>query len=213
VADPLQFTSAFLGAGAMGRVIKVVQLNEVRPRKCNLLGLKIVKECDAHSLEGELALLRSLSKYNCSSVVVPVSDNIICSSSTEFPKLYGYLMEPVGESHVSRQYALDSVSTLSNVITALYRLHVHKPLIIHGDSRLPNLIMNKKSFFWVDLKPSVGLGIYSIANDMTVLISSIIGQDNLNENIKNMVNNYSINIDTMDMITFVSELFKELKAK
>ena len=67
---------------------------------------------------------------------------------------------------MSRELIESSEISTVDILTALLRLHIHSPSIIHGDPRLANLIIGiDDSLFWIDLMRSqVGL----IADDLFV---------------------------------------------
>lgn len=146
--------SAFLGIGGFGRVVKVSKGD-------TLLALKVVKKGNATVLATEHSILQKhYEGCSCSLVARPFSRVV------ETPGLCGYLLGPVGRRCVSRELIESSEISTVDILTALLRLHIHSPSIIHGDPRLANLIIGiDDSLFWIDLMRSqVGL----IADDLFV---------------------------------------------
>jgi hypothetical protein len=77
---------------------------------------------------------------------------------------------------------------------------------------LPNLIKRlDSSLFWIDLRASSNYVDESVRNkDMNCLVSSILGLDDINENIKGCIQNYS---ETFDIDTLASAIFDFRRSK
>ena len=160
----------------MGRVIRVVpNLNDEvadlkASRKRDLIALKVSKYENVAYLEAEHRMLKKHRDLcQCSLLVSPLCENIECSENF---KLCGYIMQPVCERCVNR-YDINK-NTLKKILNALYKLHTHKPKIIHGDPRLQNLIINGSDYFWIDVLPSVVVKQYNIYRDTQTLVKSIL---------------------------------------
>ena len=121
---------AFLGCGARGRVFKVIG----QDRK--LLALKIVKEDFVRSLHNEEAALRRAQDSGLTARLV--------GKCIELSGGAALLMFPVGKP-------LPQPTTQSEVAT-LYRFlwQLHEKDLVHGDPRVPNVILMDKQLFWID---------------------------------------------------------------
>ena len=70
---------------------------------------------------------------------------------------------------------------LKRAVMALYGLHAHNPLIIHGDPRLANLIItDDDKLVWVDLSDTQLLSRdgnynYALRQDISIFIQSVVG--------------------------------------
>jgi hypothetical protein len=160
--------SAFLGAGTYGRVVRAIfdgepcALKVALPENSNTL-IREHKELKRHSAE-----------CGCKLLVKP-SDNCCTLASG----LTGYFMTPVGSECVKSEGL--TTNMLKRVVWALYDLHTHKPLIIHGDPRLANIVVVKddplgESLVWIDVAattwthPSNTKSL--ITQDITILMDS-----------------------------------------
>ena len=162
-----QFPCAFLGAGGNGRVLRVKSPNGGDAAlKVSLIANRVV-------LRREFELLSHHNKScGCTLVVQPVSNFL------QDDEVCGYAMTPVGFSCVKRRELTDRF--VSRVIDALYRLHAHNPVIVHGDPRLPNLIQRSQGaneLFWIDFAGG-SLPAYlpgaAIKDDIVILVRSIL---------------------------------------
>jgi tRNA A-37 threonylcarbamoyl transferase component Bud32 len=106
------------------------------------------------------------------------------------------------------------------VVQALAELHCHKPNpIIHGDPRLPNLIIHDKSLSWIDLLMNFDdihtpISAILFAGDMHILIESLFPQTkrHVDPRIDELVNVYSQNLDS-DSIAKLVEYLTELNRR
>jgi hypothetical protein len=212
IVDPLKFASAdtaFLGAGGTGRVIRVVKDDKLfgNSRIRDVIALKVAQAESGHLLESEFNFMKKhRDSCECNLLAIPIGDSITQSAS-----LCGYLMKTVGESHVSRNVAMKTTQNLNLVISALYSLHIHNPVIIHGDARINNLIVCGTNYIWIDFMVSES-SIHdcveiSKANDMATLISSILGHGKCSS-VMLLVVEYSKNTNLDAINALVDEVWR-----
>ena len=162
--------SAFLGAGAHGKVFRVERrssgLNNVPPAD-NVYALKVVDCRHKSDLEAECRklndLLRKASATNdFPTFVFPtfVSPFIKYAFAAESNDLLGcgMLLQPVGEWFCSNQLRpkLESArqQLLFKVLEAL--VHMHRVKVVHGDARLENLIcLPNDRLIWIDFRETM----------------------------------------------------------
>ena len=142
VAEPtVEFPTAFLGAGSNGRVLRVSKERNNYALKVALDGEKSVL------LHKEYAMLKEHEKNctdDCTLVVRTVGSCVSLNSG-----FTGCLLSPVGAG-ITRESMIEG-DTIRSVLMALYQLHVHNPLICHGDPRLANLIRKTDdTLMWID---------------------------------------------------------------
>jgi hypothetical protein len=193
VADPLIFessTTAFLGAGAYGRVIRVFPSVQTRPRNVDLFALKVSKYENAAYIESEhYMLLKHKVLCGCEWLVHPMCEKI---KTTKKETLCGYIMQPVGERCVCSEDI--NKKTLPLIVHALYALHSHKDPIIHGDPRLQNLIMkSNESFFWIDVLPGKSATEHNFFNDLLTMLVSMFSLEKIksSEEVQSKMHSYS----------------------
>ena len=136
----------------------------------------------------------------------------------ETSDLCGFLLQPVGSATCTRQMIFGDRKKplLMEVVQALAGLHCHKPTpIIHGDPRLPNLIIFQETLIWIDLafyeelhEPTPRY----FADDMNILIASLfpptkrfvdLRKDTL---VEALVEAYSQNLDHDSIVELVNHL-------
>lgn len=222
------YKTGFLGQGGYGKVIKVLpriiktqvsgdEENMMKKTNSKFESLKISDKVNYSSediqamkivdmeyitiVNHELdKLLTHRNNCGCDLIVTPLSDKLAKN------EVYcGYVMQPVGISTSTKLLQERSTITIADMLFALYRLHIHEPMIIHGDPRLQNLLyvphydksnnISSYRLFWVDLMVSVidlGNPVHSIMKDMTTLVTSIIGDKQCNsEEITSAIEDYS----------------------
>ncbi len=208
--DPKSFESCesgFLGQGGFGRVIRVLSVDGTSS------ALKLVRNTDVN-----LVLLkkeyRRLQQHttNCDC-------GLIATSTSEFvvtPELCGFVLQPVGNATCTRQMIFeDKKPSLKEVLLALYSLHSHLPRpIIHGDPRLPNLIVTGDGLTWIDLmtcEEESDISAIEFSIDMNILIASLFPSQNTrgNRHICALVNSYSANLNR-DSIAALEDYLKQL---
>ena len=96
----------------------------------------------------------------------------------ETPQLCGYMMSPVGSTTCSREMISKTHLSLNQVLMSLYSLHSHVPPIVHGDPRVPNLIVTENGLTWIDLMrakicewSTTSASLFAI--DMNILVESL----------------------------------------
>lgn len=176
---------SFLGAGSSGRVFAVRRT--VGENRGQLLALKAVARSPAlASLEWQLQLHAEFKNQKQAGLATrdgsrPFAVPVVENSLQLIPNLGGgYLLESVGTPF--------SVAGGRDVVEAVDALwHLHTLRIIHGDSRIANLIVVNSSAFWVDIQGSGGLvedpaSFTALTRlDMRHLAASIIGVANLDD--------------------------------
>lgn len=197
IADPLYFQSkdtAFLGAGGIGRVFRVIpeSIDLKNARLSDMIALKVVPILEAVSLNLEFARLKyhHLNCPECTLLAKPLCDEIVVSS-----ELAGYILTPVGLSLRYDVLWKNKGDWLKRVINALLLLHVHG--IAHGDPRLPNVIVNLDSLVWIDVvgahfNPENAMErAILFKNDMQLLLKSILHSTTLSPTLLAAVSNYN----------------------
>jgi hypothetical protein len=120
--------------------------------------VKVVPDNNVSQLTIEHSRLQQHAKIcGCSLLAIPTATPIISVNG-----LSGYALTPVGRTRVTREIAFESQTMLNRVVAALNQLHTHAigGPIVHGDSRIPNLIMTAAgldgvgALFWIDLGSS-----------------------------------------------------------
>lgn len=145
--------SGFLGQGAFGRVVRVVSNASTRARRHEMLAMKFVQNAEGNmrDLRAEHRRLQEhAANCQCSLLAFPISDFVAT------PEACGFVMSPVGYATCTRHRVLENHDPpLEKVLMALNALHCHKPNpILHGDPRLPNLILTSEGLTWIDVRHS-----------------------------------------------------------
>jgi tRNA A-37 threonylcarbamoyl transferase component Bud32 len=123
--------NAFLGRGAFGRVFKVI-----RPNK-EVLALKIVESCHVRRLHQEHNAMTNAQRTD---LTATVTENVM-----DTPECAAFLLKPVGKP-LSYPKTQEEVHTLFELLWQL-----HNKGVIHGDPRVPNVIVHEKKLLWIDL--------------------------------------------------------------
>jgi hypothetical protein len=203
VADPLQFDSsvtAFLGMGAMGRVIAVVPKGN--PQNSGLFALKVCQNDQIRNLECEFWSMIDHVGCLCQCIAHPVDNSMVVTSSKLFPTLGGFLMNSVGKT-IQKETILKNKLLFTEAIMSLFHLHTHNPSIIHGDARLSNLLINNETekVFWVDLTSYKRAMICEHAKkcDMETFIKSV-SENLLTPAVNEAIASYSMNTSTVNVL-------------
>lgn len=217
VADPLfieTLNTAFLGEGGMGRVIAVVSdYHDHRTSSSNslntldsnaLMALKITQEENGNQLATEFGRLKHhKDTCGCNLIVHPIDDSFRSIEANDIPGLHGFMMNTIGEGHVSK---IEAKEMLYEIFYALYKLHTHDPPIIHGDARLPNLIKYNGQLMWIDLYFTSAFSEQGKLFDMKTLVDSI-DENYLNDpSVLNCIIEYSKAPSESNLIQIVSKL-------
>ncbi|KUF89292.1 hypothetical protein AM588_10008262 [Phytophthora nicotianae] len=121
---------AFLGRGAHGRVFKVIR------REGEVFALKLVEKCSVgHLYQEKKALTRAQRTGLTTSLVGEVIT----------PEGAALLLSPVGEP-LPRPRTQQEVRSLFEL---LWQLHANN--LVHGDPRVPNVILHGGKRLWIDL--------------------------------------------------------------
>ena len=101
----------------------------------SLVAVKVSQ--DEERMCDELSLLKKhADDCQCGLLARPLSMDIAHKNG-----LCCYALTPVGMQHVTRSIAFRSEDMLFRVFLALLGLHKHALPLIHGDARIPNLII------------------------------------------------------------------------
>lgn len=192
--------SAFLGAGAFGRVFKVKR-NSIFNDPSEY-ALKIV-------YSGYLRVLQEFSMLE-----VHTNSTCLCNRIASIPsfselkvvdKLCCFVMSPVGVG-LKRDEVILCKRHIEGVIQFLKDLHSHSPPYIHGDARVANIVKrNDDSLFWIDFATvlpiasptkETKIGFYE---DMKCLVKSLTYYPISHE----LLHNYSNTLQTNEIIEFV----------
>ncbi|GMF58727.1 unnamed protein product [Phytophthora fragariaefolia] len=122
---------AFLGRGAHGRVFKVIRQNG------GDFALKIVGKCSVGRLYREKEALMRAQHTGLTTTLV--------GELIETPESAALLLSPVGKPlpHPRTQQEVRSLFRL------LWQLHASG--LVHGDPRVPNVILHRDKLLWIDL--------------------------------------------------------------
>jgi tRNA A-37 threonylcarbamoyl transferase component Bud32 len=123
-------SNAFLGCGAHGRVFKVRRGEQT-------YALKLVEERSCGVLFDES---RALTKATDKDLTVSVAEK-----ATKISDGAALLLSPVG-THLSQPETQEDVRKLFEL---LWKLHENG--LIHGDPRVPNVIVYQEKILWIDL--------------------------------------------------------------
>jgi hypothetical protein len=146
--------SSYLGSGASGHVFAVGD-----PLKPKALKAILTGSHTRVSMEYERLMSAATT---CPEAVVPP----IQGSLREFDEGGGFLLQ-----HVGTPFSLDSPSRCREAFAKLAELHCSG--LLHGDPRLPNLVVVKGAPMWIDLPASTLCGVDQ-RRDATLLARSIL---------------------------------------
>jgi tRNA A-37 threonylcarbamoyl transferase component Bud32 len=122
---------AFLGRGAHGRVFKVIRQDG------EVFALKIVEKCSVGRLYQEK---KALTRAQHTGLTTSLVGELI-----ETPESAALLLSPVGKPlpHPRTQQEVQRLFGL------LWQLHAND--LVHGDPRVPNVILHGEKLLWIDL--------------------------------------------------------------
>lgn len=131
--------TAFLGAGANGRVFKLTS-GKV---------LKVVLERKRDSVEGEYIIMeRCLSRESIAHLIFPIVEGSYRSCDLDGIICAGYLLQCEGVK-ISSPVTDDLMMQL---VSALVALHLND--VIHGDPRIQNALVIDNQVKWIDFRDS-----------------------------------------------------------
>ena len=145
--------SAFLGAGGSGRVF-AVQSNEPATRRAQRMALKLVPAAASATWLGDLTH-EFKALQDAAALGVPVVPVVADSLRVLEGVGGGYLLDRCGVPFD----ATASLAACSAAFVALSALHARA--VVHGDARLPNLLLVDGRAAWVDLSAGVLAGLDS----------------------------------------------------
>ncbi|KAK1933727.1 hypothetical protein P3T76_011941 [Phytophthora citrophthora] len=190
---------AFLGRGAFGRVFKVKRLGQDGDE----LALKIVDMSSAGRLFQEVKALQLAQRTSLTIRYVAsaaISDGV------------AMLLSPVGKPI---QYP-----TTSDEVEALFDMlwQLHSAYVVHGDPRVPNVIVKDGQRLWIDLVEGRGAFPILMQNDAGILTRSILHvspKDSLDEDLEMLIKKYGGNPTKLNLDCLadkVGEKFPNAKA-
>jgi hypothetical protein len=180
-ADSAYLPSAFLGAGANGRVFKL-KLKADQKQKSDAPNfatphpvLKVVVGTRSKSVEVEYRkMLKLLKREVVAPIVFPIIDNSYSYGIINGVEYAGYLLECKGEK-LERDKAHKHKTKLAE---ALFRLH--KNDVIHGDPRIENALLLQGQVKWIDFRDSIEvIAMKQLQTDVTILYKSLGGNEEL----------------------------------
>jgi tRNA A-37 threonylcarbamoyl transferase component Bud32 len=167
---------SFLGQGAFGRVFKVRQQDD------EVFALKIVEKRNVRRLHLEHGAMTFATETGVTASVV--GDVMETTASAAF------LVKPVGKP-------LPYPKTEKEVY-ALYDLlwQLHNKGIIHGDPRVPNVIVHEQTLLWIDLvdvfQPTTSILRQLDAETLTLSVLRVSQGFELDSAIVELIDNYGI---------------------
>lgn len=185
--------TAFLGSGAFGRVVHVVN------QSGDDYALKVVELNHFTRLTKEYGILNQHKNCNCNLIAsIPDFSQIHVSKY-----LCGFLLSPVGVGLTREK--IKNEQLIEKVVELLSSLHLHNPPYIHGDSRISNIIQKSDgSLTWIDLCDGTflnGVFDYGFFCDMKILVESILKDVKINET---LLREYSHNpSQTQNIVNFL----------
>ena len=155
--------SAFLGAGANGRVFKLSS-GEV---------IKIVVGKKSDKVEREyLLMLQYQKREDIQELIFPVVENSYRSGTTTGVDYAGYILAQEGKP-ISFPISIDVMAALAK---ALYGLHSHG--VVHGDPRIENALILNEAVKWIDFRDTDPVTTkVSMRRDVQILNESVNGHD------------------------------------
>lgn len=189
---------AFLGAGATGRVFKVLRADN------SMVALKIIR--------------RDLSLLMVESTKMKAAENTgVVATVLEDYKLLdngngaGMLISPVGVP-MSREMLTEDI-----VMTIVRHLFIlHSAGIQHGDPRVPNLIWSQQRFLWIDLMYSTFGSELGWEKDAQILSRSILGlseKSHLSPQISALISQYSVQKNDESCQALARQLWAEFSTR
>ena len=164
--------NSYLGRGAFGRVFRVTKDDAI-------FALKIVEKSSARRLEREVTALKSAEHTG---LAVSCIEEVKC-----FKYGAAILLSPVGKS-LSLPLKTSEVKILFNLLWKL-----HQEGLVHGDPRVPNVIIVEEKYLWIDLFEIMKASPSQRSWDAELLTRSILKIDKLDEELTKLVEEYGEN--------------------
>ena len=184
--------NSFLGSGAHGRVFRVKRGEQV-------LALKIVENCSIRRLYQEA---EALQQAHHTGLTISCIGEVI-----EIPNGAALLLSPVGKPLPQ----LTTEREVASVFGLLWQLHVKD--LVHGDPRMPNVILNGEEPLWIDLvevrKASPALRIW----DAEILTRSVLGfpqNASLDDKLKGLIEEYGARATQENLIHLITKVCQML---
>ena len=184
--------NSYLGRGAFGRVFRVTKGAEV-------FALKIVEKRSIGCLEQEVYALQSADHTGLTVRCVERVKNI--------PNGAAILLSPVGKP-LALPLTEHDVSILFDL---LWQLHLAD--LIHGDPRVPNVILVGETYIWIDLVEPQKADPFLRYFDVELLTRSILSTKNLDEELSKATEEYGDNSIRETLDKLVKIVCKYMKAK
>jgi tRNA A-37 threonylcarbamoyl transferase component Bud32 len=185
--------NSFLGRGAFGRVFKVI-----RPNK-EVFALKIVESFHVKRLHQEHNAMTNAAHTHLTAIV---EENVM-----DTPECAAFLLKPVGKP-LSYPKTREEVCTLFELLW-----QIHNKGVIHGDPRVPNVIVHKKKLLWIDLVDVFESTTSSLRRlDAKILTLSVLRVSlnfELDSKVLNLINNYG-NIASGENICHLADAVYEI---
>jgi predicted Ser/Thr protein kinase len=185
--------NSFLGAGASGRVFKVISENG------EFVALKISK--NAPRLFSESTALNAAKDTGVVAKVVKSSVRINNNSGAAM------IISPVGKTVMRSKLNADQVY---KIVYNLFKLHSEG--LQHGDPRLANIVLYKGKFIWIDFMDSIGN--YDLwHSDASILACSILNlgdENDLPPHISKLINDYCEKKNKDSCKALASELWEHM---
>ncbi|KAE8884039.1 hypothetical protein PF003_g31832 [Phytophthora fragariae] len=172
--------NAFLGRGAFGRVFKVQQGRKE-------LALKIVEECSVGRLYQEKEALENAQGTGLTAIPAGEVIDIHASTTDNADIGAALLLSPVGHP-LPRPTTQEEVQDLFRL---LWQLHAKG--LVHGDPRVPNVIVSEGKPLWIDLVEVVKVCTVFKQVDAEILTRDILRlpyTGSLDPTLDKLINNY-----------------------
>ena len=191
-------TDAFLGAGATGRVFKVLRCEDNKT-----IALKII----TRDLALQMVESQKMKSAEKTGVVATVLEEYKLLDNGNGA---GMLILPIGEP-ISRESLTEPI--VMDIVHNLFVLHSFG--IQHGDPRLPNLIQVDGKILWIDLMYSM-FNHEFLEKDAIILSRSILGlseKNSLSGEISSLISQYNLERNEQSCQALAKQLWLELSKR
>jgi tRNA A-37 threonylcarbamoyl transferase component Bud32 len=183
---------SYLGCGAFGRVFKVDKGGQT-------FALKVVEETSASRLEREREAMQCVMSTGLTASIVEASIEATGCAALLLSPVGAPLPYPKKEEEVQRLFQ------------HLWMLHDRN--VIHGDPRVPNVILHEGKLLWIDLVGVRKTCASMVRDDVTLLTKSILrirGQDKLEITLQDLITKYVENQTKENIKSLAEEVSKHL---